>query len=482
MKNKISKNYFLNVSYQLFSLLVPLFVTPYVSRVLGVEQIGIYSYTYSNMRYFWILSILGIGTFGVKIIGQYSDNKYELSKAFFNVQLFKTIISSLLITLYFIFATFLFENTKLYYIESLYLFSVMLDISWFFQGIEKYGVITIKNFLIKILSVICIFLFVKKESDFNLYVFFLSIFAFAGNLFLWPSLIGKIEKVHLSDIKPFSKIYTIPIIQLFFPTIASQIFAILDKSFIGWITHSNYENGIYEQAFKIIEMCIMIISALSIVKIPSITRFYKNQEDKKIKETMNDSYNFVLFIGLPILFGLFAISSIFVPIFFGDGYDGAVYLIYVLSSLIIFTGMQQTIGNQFMIPTENQQRYSIYLLIGGIVNIVLNIIFIYLCGALGASISSAISEMLIMILCIDFARKKNVFNVKNFIKIAVKYLISSIIMFVLITVLIYFLNIDDSLKLIIAIFSGIITYLVTLLLLHDNYFLSFLNKVKKKKG
>mgnify|MGYP003231252685 CR=1 FL=1 len=50
-KKSIAVNYILNTTYQILILIVPLITTPYISRVLGAEGIGVYSYTYSVVSY-----------------------------------------------------------------------------------------------------------------------------------------------------------------------------------------------------------------------------------------------------------------------------------------------------------------------------------------------------------------------------------------------------------------------------------------------
>ena len=85
MKSSIKKNYFYNASYQIFALLVPLVTTPYISRVLGAEGIGTYSYTYSMLRYFWLLSVLGAATFGARSIGINQEDKEKRSYCFWNL-------------------------------------------------------------------------------------------------------------------------------------------------------------------------------------------------------------------------------------------------------------------------------------------------------------------------------------------------------------------------------------------------------------
>ena len=134
MKSSIKKNYFYNVSYQIFALIVPLITTPYVSRVLGAGGIGEYSYTFAIIKYFWLLSALGAATFGAKSIGIVQENKEKRSYAFWNLFSLKVILSLFFIILYILYVIFFAENRVIAFIQGINLIAVMFDITWFFQG------------------------------------------------------------------------------------------------------------------------------------------------------------------------------------------------------------------------------------------------------------------------------------------------------------------------------------------------------------
>ena len=273
MNKKIKINYIFNTSYQIFAIIVPLITTPYISRVLNAEGIGIYSYTYAIIKYFMIIAALGVGGYGVREIGKVQDDYEKRNIKFWNIFLFKFILSALMLISYILYV-FLFANNKcIAYAQSFYLIHVMFDISWFFQGIEDFKKVTIRNFLIKILNIIFIFCFVKSESDLFLYVIGLSLFTTIGTMSMWVNINKYIDKPDLTKIKLFDD-YKI-ILQMFFPTIAVQIFSIIDKTMIGLLSYSAVENGYYEQSLKIIDMSLTVITSLIAVMIPSIAKDFK---------------------------------------------------------------------------------------------------------------------------------------------------------------------------------------------------------------
>ena len=68
-----------NLIYQILIIVLPLITTPYISRVLGAENIGIYSYTISVATYFILFGSLGIATYGQREIAYIQDDKKKYS-------------------------------------------------------------------------------------------------------------------------------------------------------------------------------------------------------------------------------------------------------------------------------------------------------------------------------------------------------------------------------------------------------------------
>ena len=76
----VKKNYVYRLFYEILAVITPFITAPYVSRVLGADGIGIYSYTSSIMTYFTLFAALGTATYGAREIAQHRDNKIETSK------------------------------------------------------------------------------------------------------------------------------------------------------------------------------------------------------------------------------------------------------------------------------------------------------------------------------------------------------------------------------------------------------------------
>lgn len=473
MKKSITKNYLYNLIYQILVLILPLITTPYISRVLGAENIGIYSYTISIVTYFILFGSLGIAMYGQREIAYAQDNKEKYSRSFFEILLLRFITMTIsMIIFYFIFAKS--GEYKVYYtILLLEMIANILDISWFFQGLEEFKKTVTRNIIVKIISIICIFTFVKTSNDLKNYFWIYVLSTLVGNVSLWLYLPKYIKKVNIKDINILKHLKST--ISLFIPQIAIQIYTVLDKVMIGAIISDKSEVGFYEQSQKIIKMLLTIITSLGTVMLPRIANTYINGNKEKIQEYMKKAFNFVFFIAFPIIFGIMAVSNNFVPIFFGQGYDKVIILMNVISPILLAIGLSNVIGTQYLLPTKRQKEFTVSVVIGSIINFTINILLIRKYGALGASIGTVIAEIAVTITQFVFIRKE--FKILEILKLARKYLFASIIMF-LICIFVGRI-IDNKLAcIIVQIITGTITYLIILVAIKDKFLYEILEKAK----
>lgn len=476
-KKSLTKNYIFNASYQLLVLIVPLITTPYISRVLKASGIGIYSYTYSIVSYFTLFSILGTATYGNRLFGIIHDDIENCTKRFWDIFLLRVITSSVSLILYLIYTYFVAENKFIASIQCIYILAVMFDITWYFQGLEEFKKIAIRNYCIKLINIIYIFIVVKEASDLWKYVFGLAFFTFIGNISIWIYLPKYIVKLNKYRPRPFCDFKVI--LQLFIPSLAIQIYAMLDKSMIGWLTGIPDENGYYEQSEKIVKMCLMLITSLSTVMIPRISKAFSENKKDEFLNGIYKSYNFVWFLSIPLMFGLIGISSLLVPVFFGQGYEKVNLLLPVFSVLFVFMGLNTTTGSQYFITSGQQNIYTKIILIGGILNIALNFILIPKYYSLGAAIASVTGELLIVILGLFYIAKNKQFNISYVLKLSKKYIISGIIMFFYVILIKKFLA-ETFLNLFIVIFSSSILYLIALYLQKEYFVNEGISIVKRK--
>ena len=474
MKKSIVKNYLYNLSYQLLVIILPLITTPYVSRVLGPEGIGAYSFTNSITQYFILFGALGLNLYGQREIAYKQSNKKEYSKLFYEIFILKTICLSLSIVVFYLMASNYTRYSQIFYIQIIDIVAAIFDISWLYQGLEDFKRIVIRNFLVKILGVILIFLFVKSPSDLYIYVLCYSGTLLLGNLSMFLYLPNTVTKLKLKDID--IKKHAKPAFILFIPQISISLYTLLDKTMIGLITSSDAEVGYYEQSQKIIKLLLTIITSLGTVMMPRIANIYAENNSKLINKYMVSTFSFVFLFSLPICFGIVGIANDFVPWFFGEGYDKVIINMIIISPIIVFIGLSNVIGTQYLLTTGKQKYYTKSVILGSIVNFFLNILFIPNFLSYGAAFATVCAECVVTLVQIYSIR--NDFNIKYIFRKNLKYLLMSIIMLVIVLIEGYFLS-PNIISTVIQVISGIIIYIVLFIFTKDENVFNILKKISK---
>lgn len=474
-KKSVAKNYIYNVLYEILAIIIPLITTPYLSRVLGAEKIGIYSYTISITTYFILFGSLGISMYGKREIAYVQDNKSKRSIIFWEIFLLKCITLSLSMIIFYF--SFCINGTyNIYYkILLLEIIGNIIDISWYFQGLEEFKKTVIRNTIVKVISVVSIFLFVKTQNDLFKYFLIYVCSTLFGNLTLWFYMPKYSEKIHLNklDIKKHIK----PTIMLFIPQIATQIYTVLDKTMIGTIVLDKSEVGYYEQAQKIVKLLMTLATSLGTVMMPRIASTYAKGDKDKVKQYMNKSFAFIMMLAFPLMLGLISISPKFVPIFYGKGFEKVTPLLCIISPIIVAIGLSNVIGTQYLLPTKQQTKYTISVVIGAIVNFILNIIFINKWASLGASLATVLAEITVTTTQFILVRKE--IRIIDVLKISYKYVIASIIMFIT-SIIIGILIKNYLISVITQVIISSIIYFSLLLLMKDKTIISFVHVIQKK--
>ncbi len=474
MDKRVIRNYLYNLSYQILIIILPLITTPYVSRVLGANGIGTYGYTNSITQYFILFGCIGLNLYGQREIAYYQNDINKRSKVFFELLILRIITVSISLVLYY----FTFCQNKVYgYIFSVQVIDVvasMFDISWLYQGMEDFKKIVVRNTLVKLCGLVIIFTFVKEASDLPIYVLSYSATLLLGNLSMWMYLPKFVKKVSLNKLEITKHIK--PTLVLFLPQIATSIYTMLDKTMIGALTNNTAEVGYYEQSQKIIKMAMALATSLGTVMLPRVANLYKEGKDEEVKESMYSSFRFISFLVFPLCCGLIGISKGFVPWFFGDGYDKVVYNMMIISPIIFIIGYSNVIGTQFLLPTGRQKQFTVSVCTGTIVNLICNFILIPKYLSYGAAVATVIAETSVTL--VQIIATRNTFSFKHIFNIVYKYIISSLVMFVILILLSCFLKIS-ILNSIVEILVGVLVYFLSLIILKDEILIKLKLRVNK---
>lgn len=459
MKN-LSKNLIYNIIYQVLLYIIPFILTPYLSRTLGATQIGEYSYTYSIVYYFMLFTLLGINNYGVRKISKAKREKDALGEVFssiYGLQLFLGLISLIVYNL--VSVVLLSTHHTILLINNLFLISAVVDINWFFFGIEKFNITVTRNAIIKVLSTLLIFMLVKSPDSILIYTIIMAGSTLLSQLYL-VAILHKYINFYPLNIPKSIKLHFTKCLVLFIPVIAYSIYRVMDKTMIGGIV-STTELGYYENAEKIINIPIGILTAIGTVMLP-----FMSKQVKKDQSSMGDEKNDVLYrmfqvcflIMIPMAFILLIIAKDFTSIYFGAGFEKSGDILILLSSTIIFATVANVIRTNYLIPNEEDKIYVTSTIVGAVVNLILNLIFIKSLGAIGACIGTIAAEASVMIYQI-IATKKNINYKKVFLSISV-LIIKCIVITLICMVLANLLKVQGAIKIIITITLFVILYLL----------------------
>ncbi|MCR5195269.1 MAG: flippase [Pseudobutyrivibrio sp.] len=475
MKKSIKKNYIYNLSYQILILIVPLITTPYISRVLNEKGIGKVSFVESIVSYFILFGTPGVAILGQREVSYVQDDKKKRSETFWSIKTLELITSITALIVYVIFSRFQ-KNSNIFYAMTFTVLATVVDVSWFFQGMEEFGKIIFRNFIVKIANVIYIFTFIKGPDDTFKYALGLALFSFIANASLWGYLPKYIGLPEGKQIKPWR--YLWPALLLFLPTIATKIYTVLDKTMIGVITKDEFQqNGFYELAMRASKVVLSVVTAIGTVMIPRIGYHYKRNEKDEIDSLMYKSYRAVMFLGIPLCLGLILVSDNFVPWFFGDKKAAVAVLLKILSLLMIAIGLSTVTGTQYMVPTQRQNHFTASVCIGAVVNFTLNIFLIARYQAVGAAVASVIAEFAVTMAQFVFVRDSIKFSKVLFN--SWKYFLAGILM----SVVLFFegrVLAPKFINTLIMVLSGALTYGISLIMIRDSFTIELLTGVKNK--
>ncbi len=409
-------------------MIIPLITTPYLSRVLGTENIGIYSYVASVTAYFTLFAAFGFHTYGQRQIAYCRDDRKKYSACFYEVMLDKLYFTGIAAMVYLGLVFFANEEYRPFFIASgILIISTFFDVSWFFQGLENFRMIFFRSLILKLSGLAFIFAFVKRKEDLAVFIIADAAANLLGNLSMWPALIRNIKGagIEKNDLLPGLKTSA----ELFVPMIAIYAYSLADRTMLG-LTGNKAESGVYEQAHKILRLLEMVLVSLSTVLIPRVSYLYKNEERENLKATIDKSYRFVIFLGMPICFGLYAAADNLVPWFFGEGYEKVACLLKMSSPIILVIGMANIAGNAVLIPIEEHNKTTVATIAGAVVNIILNSFWIGLYFSTGAMTASVIAETIVCLIEMFFARKY--FNIRNIFIYILESALASTLMFAVI--------------------------------------------------
>jgi len=457
---KIIENIFYQVVFQIIAIIMPIITVPIVAKSFGPSNLGVISYVSTVCSYFRYLLDFGIGNYGVKEIALHREDKKELSKSFFSLVYFHIFFSISAILLFLLFSI----NNKNFYIYFIMLFTILsyvIDISWFFSGIENFKAITICNALMRIIVFLLIVISINDSNDFYTYIWILSLNSFFLSLSLWFFLNKQVYFV-----KPnFNEIF-----KHFFPMRNYFISMVLRNGYLSIPIlfmkkfSSNKSIGIYSSGYNLINVIYVLILTIVVSTSPRIFHIANKNREKMI---LNISYiiEVLFFIIVFCYFCIVGVCDKFIIWFFDDRF-AQLNIFFPIVSLILFTmPIINVLHYHYLTAIDKVSISNKIYLFNSILTIVICFLLIPKYKLFGAMLSKVISDLFLLFLSYRYMKRRE--NISISIKNLFIYLIIGLSMFAIIKLVGKNLN-PDILTTSFQIFVGGIFYFSISLLIKNS--------------
>lgn len=460
--NSIKKNYFYNIILTLINIAYPLITAPYVSRILGASNLGkvIEMQTLTNILMF--ISFFGVQTYGIREIAKNNINKKNLTKVFSELIIIQFVFTLVALLIY-LFLCFIHyretTNLSMLVIYFISLFFNCFSVDWVYSGIEKFKYITLRNLVIKIASLILIFIFVKKASDYTMYGLLIVIATICVNI---VSISYVIKTVQFTYSNLNIKRHLNKLVYFFITSMTWAVYGLMDQIVLGAI--SNYESVAFlNRGKQILTLVITFTNSLSNVLLPRLTNYYSNNRRLYLK-TINKSINLIFMICLPTIGGITLLAKDVMYLLGGNEFASAYKVLVVMSPWLIICSLATFTDNQISIPTGNEKITTVASISVATVSLMLNFILIPKYSYIGSAFAYVIAELVGLVIQVILTKLKVNYKIIN--KNKVRYLVSTIIMCFEIMILKKIIF-NSLLRIIIIIPFSMLVYFFILIILRD---------------
>lgn len=402
--SSIKKNVVYSSILTVSGYLFPLITFPYVTRVLGVNNIGICNFVDSIVQYFIYFSMMGITTIGIREIARVKGNKEELSKTFNNllaINLTSTVIAILALLMGVLFVPQLQEHKSLFFIGAAKVLANTLLIEWLFKGLEDFKYITARSIIIRALYVVAVLLFVKEPDDYVMY-FFLTSFMVVVNAFVNVIYSKKFVRFSFTGIN--LKTYLKSFFILGSYQLLTSMYTTFNVAYLGFATDT-VEVGYYSTATKLFTIILSFYSAFTGVMMPRMSALLGEGRIDEFKRLTNKSVELLFAFVIPIILISEFCAPEIIRIVAGDGYEGAIMPMRIVMPLMLICGYEQILILQMLSPMKKDTAILRNSIIGASVALLSNIILVPLFASSGTAIVWVISEIAVMISAQYFVKK-----------------------------------------------------------------------------
>lgn len=391
----LKKNFIYSCILTVSTYIFPLLVYPYVSRVLGLSNIGIVNFVDNLINYFTLISMMGIMTVGVREIAASRCDKKKLSRTYMSLlslMALTTLVAVVALWVAMYTVPTLFPYRDLLYVGLIKLAMNLFLIEWFFMGMEDFRYITNRSILVKCLYVLCVFLFVKEASDYKIYyvisVAMVVVNAIINIVYSRRFIIYSFRDI---DLRPFYKTFFIMGLYV----LLTNVYTSLNAVWLGFVTDTD-EVGYYTTATKLHTIIMAVLTSFSNILFPHVSHLLSEGKRNEFWKKVDLSLDAIFMFAFPTIVFVLVAGPQLLHLIVGDGFEGAYLPLRIITPLVLIIGIEQVVVIQILMAMHQDHTVLRNSFFGAFVALAFNVILTSSIGAPGSAIVWVIAECTIL--------------------------------------------------------------------------------------
>lgn len=389
MAQSVKVNYILNLINTGTQMLFPLITFPYVCRVIEADGIGQINFFQSIISYISLFTCLGIPMYAIREIARDRSDVLQMNRTAMEILLLHsmlTLVGYAIVAILCLTVPQIQVNIPLFLILSLTIFFTAIGCEWFYQGIEDFKYITIRGLIIKTVSVVLLFIFVKSKTDLLYYGCYTVFGVLGGNIFNFFRLRKYIHRENIIFSELHIKRHVKPVLKVFSFSVVTSIYLQLNTVLLGFLKNA-LAVGYFAAATKVMQMLLMMSSCLGSVMMPRASHLIAENKEDEFNRLIQKSYDFTLAIALPMTIGLTFCAPSLITALCGVKFEHSILPSQIIAPIILMVAISNVFGIQVLFPKGKINIVTLCCGIGAVADLILNLCLIPFFSYIGTSIA-----------------------------------------------------------------------------------------------
>lgn len=389
MAQSVKVNYILNLINTGTQMLFPLITFPYVCRVIEADGIGQINFFQSIISYISLFTCLGIPMYAIREIARDRSDVVQMNQTAMEILLLHsmlTLVGYAIVAILCLTVPQIQVNIPLFLILSLTIFFTAIGCEWFYQGIEDFKYITIRGLIIKTVSVVLLFIFVKSKTDLLYYGCYTVFGVLGGNIFNFFRLRKYIHRENIIFSELHIKRHVKPVLKVFSFSVVTSIYLQLNTVLLGFLKNA-LAVGYFAAATKVMQMLLTMSACLGSVMMPRASHLIAENKEDEFNRLIQKSYDFTLAIALPMTIGLIFCAPSLITALCGVKFEHSILPSQIIAPIILMVAISNVFGIQVLFPKGKINIVTLCCVIGAVADLILNLCLIPFFSYIGTSIA-----------------------------------------------------------------------------------------------